>query len=95
MEGGGRVDSVRGDTITIVAFFVTRAPAVAGAKTQRTVVREPSHIARLTIVVGAAVGVEPWTASSERPHQLLWNALMVITVAPLLLLVIDIAHNSR
>lgn len=95
VEAGGRVDSLRGDTITIVAFYVTKAAAAAGAKTQRTAVREPSYIARLTIVVDPAVRVEPWTASSERSHRILWNTLMVVTVAPLLLLVFDLAHSPR
>src|SRR5690348_12331068 len=33
VEAGGRVDSIRGDTITIVASYITKAPAAAGATT--------------------------------------------------------------
>jgi hypothetical protein len=95
VEAGGRVDSIRGDTITIVASYITKAPAAAGAKTRRTPVREPCNIARLTIVVGPAVRVEPLTVSPSRSARVLWYALMVVTVAPLLVLIVDVAHSPR
>ena len=95
VEAAGRVDSLRGDTITIVALYITKAPALAGAETPRTPVRAPSNIARLTAVIGPNVRVEPWTSLSARSHGILWNVLMVVTVAPLLLLVFDLAHSPR
>jgi len=95
VEAGGRVDCIRGDTITIVASYITKAPAAAGATTRRTSVREPRNIARLTIVVGPAVQVEPWTVSPSRSGRILWYALMVVTIAPLLVLIVDVAHSPR
>ena len=95
VEAGGRIEAVRDDTLTIVASYIMEAPAAAGAKTERTPVHEPFTVARLTIVVGPAVRVEPWTTSVERANRIFRSVLMIVVVAPLLLFVFDLAHNVR
>jgi len=92
VEAAGRVESTRGDTLTIVAFYVTRMP-VTGADARRTVLRDPSRVARLTVVVGPMVRVEPWTASSERSNRIFRNTMLVVMIAVLLPLVIALAHG--